>query len=136
MGGVKYLLCNTTRYAGHLLRPAKEIDDLLYDVQAIQDGGGILVALPNPALELRAEQVRRRQVRGGGLADETETLSSAYSDQALGLTTPVVASSGGVPVHVGRNEIFTVPRYQQMLFATPIDCEGFIQLDGLLLEVR
>lgn len=46
-----------------------------------------------------------------------------------------VAAAAGTPVFVPTGETFTVPRYKQLLFETVVDCEGVLDLDGILCEV-
>jgi len=40
-----------------------------------------------------------------------------------------------VPYYIGPTETFTVPANEQMLFATFIDSDGWIDVQGLLIEV-
>lgn len=43
--------------------------------------------------------------------------------------------SGGVPYFVPEGSTFRVREYLQALFSMPIDCEGFLDVDGFLVEV-
>lgn len=45
------------------------------------------------------------------------------------------SSANGAPTFVDPDEVFTVGRKSQLLFASPIDCEGILAVDGLLIEV-
>lgn len=46
-----------------------------------------------------------------------------------------VATDVGVPLTVASGETFVVPANKQLLFETVIDCDGVIDLDGVLAEV-
>lgn len=41
----------------------------------------------------------------------------------------------GVPTVVDQGQTFVVPFKYQLTFSSPIDCEGVIVFDGLLIEV-
>jgi hypothetical protein len=44
-------------------------------------------------------------------------------------------ANGMVPYYIAPSEIFNVPIYKQALFAMNIDNEGFLVIDGFLIEV-
>lgn len=41
----------------------------------------------------------------------------------------------GVPTYIAPDQIYTVKENTQALFSSPIDSEGLIEFDGLLIEV-
>jgi hypothetical protein len=42
---------------------------------------------------------------------------------------------GGTPTYVAPDQVYTVSENSQALFSSPIDCEGMMVFDGLLIEV-
>lgn len=44
-------------------------------------------------------------------------------------------SDSFVPLFIASGFTFTVPQYKQALFGTPIDVEGVLNIDGMLIEV-
>ena len=48
-----------------------------------------------------------------------------------------VAAGGGsiVPTYIPPDQVYTVSENSQALFSSPIDCEGLMVFDGLLIEV-
>lgn len=66
--------------------------------------------------------------------DELDTSLVVHPDGAGGLAFD--AESGSmVPYYIGTGETFTVPEFRQALFSETIDGPGFLDVDGLLLEV-
>jgi hypothetical protein len=51
------------------------------------------------------------------------------------ITPSVIAAGGMVPTYIGPTETFTVPANRQALFATTIDNEGILDLEGVLIGV-
>lgn len=49
-----------------------------------------------------------------------------------------LATSSGttVPLYIADGDTFSVPANSQVLFTEMIDCDGLIDLDGLLVEVN
>lgn len=45
------------------------------------------------------------------------------------------SASTATPTFVPAGQTVTVARYSQMLYETVIDCEGVLDLDGILVEV-
>lgn len=72
----QFILANETSYNGVVLRPAKVIDDTVFDPAQLRAAGGILILLPNAAAEARAAEVRQQQARGAQL----DLLSSAFAE--------------------------------------------------------
>ena len=50
------------------------------------------------------------------------------------LVNPVSVSSAEVPVYIGPTETFNVPQFKQMLWEHVIDCEGVLDIDGVLVD--
>ena len=86
----RYLLCNRIVYPGSgvELKAAKEIDDQQYDVAQLRAAGAVLLLLPNPIVEARAEFVRREIARGRRGA-ELDLLTAAFAEFANNAISPV-----------------------------------------------
>jgi hypothetical protein len=86
----RYLLCNRVIMPGSgvELKAAKEIDDTLFDIPTLRAQGAVLLALPNPIVEARAEFVRREMAKGRREA-ELDLLTAAFAEFANG-------SGGGI----------------------------------------
>lgn len=50
-------------------------------------------------------------------------------------TAASIAALGQAPLFVAAGETYLVARYRQVLWETPIDCEGVLDVEGLLVEV-
>lgn len=83
----------------------------------------------------------------GGIATQDEGIAVDAAATTLNFVGQGVTASGGagtttvtvngtfVPTYLSSSETFTVPAFRQAVFATNIDNEGFIVLDGFLIEV-
>jgi hypothetical protein len=65
------------------------------------------------------------------LGDGTSKTSGAFVGTGETLT-----SGSAVPTHIAAGDTYTVLEDTQVLFASPIDIEGFLDIEGLLIEVN
>lgn len=84
----RYILCNRIQLGGIDLKVGREVDEP--DKDDILRAGGVLVQLPNPVIEARAEIVRAQHAAGRAY-DELDLLTAAFSQVSAG------GGGGGVP---------------------------------------
>lgn len=60
----QYILGNNITFHSQRLQLATVLDSAQYDIDAVRAAGGVLVQLPNPTIEARAEAIRRMQRNG------------------------------------------------------------------------
>jgi hypothetical protein len=93
----RFILCNRVPYDGLELKAGKEIDDTVHDVAKLIASGAILVAIPAPAVEARAVEVRQQEGKGRREA-ELDLLTAAFAEFALGASMTLNVRDEGVPV--------------------------------------
>jgi hypothetical protein len=85
---MQYLLGNDVPFHGQRLRVAKVIDDSQFDVPELLRAGAILVELPNPDLEARAEKIRDLQRDGQDDAIREAAFKSAVVASISAVNSP------------------------------------------------
>ena len=126
----QYILGNNITFHSQRLQLATLLDSAQYDIDAVRAAGGVLVQLPNPAIEARAEAIRRMQRNGqsdavkeasfkAAVVDSIETVNVPLDGQVLSWNATLLAyewvTAATLPIPAGGIETINVPAGGQVI---------------------
>jgi hypothetical protein len=126
----QYILGNNVTFHSQQLQLASVVDSSQYDIDSLRRAGAVLVRLPNPTVEARAEKIRSLQRDGrsdavkeasfkAAVVDSIETVNAPLDGQVLSWNATLLAyewvTAATLPIPAGGIETINVPSGGQVI---------------------